>query len=209
MTRARRIQQASRSRREHEKEELRQRILKEAAEQFLQEGYDRFSMRKLAETIGYSPATLYLYYRDKDDLLFKVVDAGYIIFREQLASVAQQIAEPRERLLKLGEAYINFGLEHPASYQLMFMWRTDYLTSAREDEAQPRLQAFAVLQDAVDDAMKVGVLREQDPVACSNALWAVMHGIVSLSITMPMFDTQTVSNLRATCNEMIQRAFYR
>ena len=68
-TRGERIRTASRHRREQEKEELRQTILKAAGALFLEQGYDGFSMRHLAESIGYSPATLYLYFRDKDDLL--------------------------------------------------------------------------------------------------------------------------------------------
>jgi AcrR family transcriptional regulator len=45
---------------------------------FLEQGYERFSLRKVAERIGYSPTTIYLYFRDKDDLLFTVVDEGFV-----------------------------------------------------------------------------------------------------------------------------------
>jgi AcrR family transcriptional regulator len=87
-TRSERIRKASRHRREHEKEELRQMILKTAGELFLEQGYDRFSMRQLAERIGYSVATPYLYFRDKDDLLFTVVDEGFAHFKLQLVEAA-------------------------------------------------------------------------------------------------------------------------
>jgi len=76
-TRSGRIRTASRHRRKQEKEELQQTILKAAGALFLEQGYDRFSMRRLAQEIGYSDATLYLYFRNKDDLLFRVVDKAF------------------------------------------------------------------------------------------------------------------------------------
>ena len=71
-TQAERLRQAIRHRRDQEKQELRQTILNAAGELFLEQGYERFSLRKVAERIGYSPTTIYLYFRDKDDLLFTV-----------------------------------------------------------------------------------------------------------------------------------------
>src|SRR5947207_3163698 len=91
-----RIRKASRSRREQEKEDLRQTILKAAGDLFLAQGYERFSMRHLAESIGYSAATLYLYFRDKDDLLFTVVDEGYKRFARMLTGAATSHEDPWE-----------------------------------------------------------------------------------------------------------------
>ena len=56
------------------KEEFRREILDAARELFLSEGYEKFSMRRLAEKIGYSTPTIYLYFKDKDDLLFAICE---------------------------------------------------------------------------------------------------------------------------------------
>ena len=206
-TRGARIRTASRHRREQEKEELRQTILKAAGALFLEQGYDGFSMRHLAESIGYSPATLYLYFRDKDDLLFTVVDEGFKHFGEQLARAAASTNDPRMRLDALGQAYVSFGLRHPVYYQLMFMRRVDFLTQPRAGEQQPRLEAFRVLQDAVQAAMDAGVMQPGDAQSCSDALWAMMHGIVALAISMPMFDTARIQKLTTVARDMIFKGF--
>src|SRR5260221_9833654 len=88
-TQAQRLSLAIRHRQEREKQELRQAILAAAGELFLEQGYERFSMRKVAERIGYSPTTIYLYFRDKDDLLFTVIDDGFVRFGQQLALAAE------------------------------------------------------------------------------------------------------------------------
>ena len=206
-TREERIRKASRHRREHEKEELRQTILKTAAALFLKQGYDRFSMRHLAEEIGYSVATLYLYFRDKDDLLFTVVDEGFSRFARQLTDAATSTDDPRLRLEALGQAYVSFGLRNPVYYQLMFMWRVDFLTQTRAGEQQPRLGAFRVLKDSVQAAMDAGVIQAGDAETYSDVLWAMMHGIVALAITMPMFDTERVQRLSDVARDMVFKAF--
>src|SRR5437016_13365034 len=125
---AERPRQASRHRQAQEKQALRQAILTAAGELFLEQGYERFSLRKVAERIGYSPTTIYLYFHNKDDLLFTVVDEGFVRFGQQLAAAAESQEDDWERLISLGRAYVAFGLQNPMYYQLMFLQRTDFLT---------------------------------------------------------------------------------
>src|SRR5438045_3623781 len=102
VTQAVRTRQAIRHRQEQEKQELRQTILMAAGVLFLEQGYERFSLRKVAERIGYSPTTIYLYFRDKDDLLFTVVDEGFVRFGQELARAAASTEDHWERLIALG-----------------------------------------------------------------------------------------------------------
>src|SRR5436309_61027 len=112
-TQAQRLHKAIRHRQEQEKQELRQAILTASGELFLEQGYEHFSLRKVAERIGYSPTIIYLYFHDKDDLLFTVVDEGFARFGQQLAAAATSQEDPWERLIALGRAYVAFGLEYP------------------------------------------------------------------------------------------------
>src|SRR5215469_13257856 len=148
-TQADRLRQAIRHRQEREKQELRQAILAAAGELFLEQGYERFSLRKVAERVGYSPTTIYLYFRDKDDLLFTVVDEGFKRFGQQLVAAAESQEDPWERIIALGRAYVAFGLQNPMYYQLMFMQRADFLTHEQADKGQPRIATFVVLRQAV------------------------------------------------------------
>ncbi len=203
-----RIRKASRSRRKQEKEELRQIILKAASTLFLEQGYNRFSMRSLAESIGYSAATLYLYFRDKDDLLFTVVDEGFARFTRQLANAVASSADPWEQLVALGEAYVTFGLQNPVYYQLMFLTRVDYLTQPPAGEQTPRIASLHILQETMQAAMEAGVIVPGDLETASDVFWASMHGIVALSINMPAFDFARVQNLATAMRETLFKAFY-
>jgi AcrR family transcriptional regulator len=201
-TQAQRLRQAIRHRQEREKQELRQAILAAAGELFLEQGYERFSLRKVAERVGYSPTTIYLYFRDKDDLLFTVVEEGFERFAQQLAAAAQSQEDVWERLIALGRAYVAFGLQNPVYYQLMFMQRADFLTHTPVGESQPRIMSFQVLRQTVQQAIDAGVLRPGDAENYSDVLWALVHGMVSLAISMPMFDAARIQRTMETAWEM-------
>ena len=189
-TRAERLRDASRQRRDQEKQDVRQAILDAAAELFREHGYERFSLRQVAERIGYSPTTIYLYFTDKDDLLFTVADVGFTRFGEQLMAAAASTVDPTERLTALGRAYIDFGIENPVYYQLMFMQRGDFLMGQREGECTSRIDSFGVLQQAVRDAIDASAVPSGDPAPYADALWALVHGIVAMAITMPFFPAE-------------------
>ncbi len=205
VTRAERLREASRTRRAEQRQHLRAAILAAAGELFLSEGYAGFSVRRVAERIGYTPTTIYLYFRDKDDLLFAVVDEGFDQFRTAMAAAAETVTDPLERLEVLGRAYIRWGTEHPAYYQLMFMQRTDFLFGNRPNATQPRIAAFQVLQMAVQEALDTGAISHGDVESISTALWSMVHGIVALRIAMPTLGAERMENATTVALAMARR----
>lgn len=205
-TRAERLREASQQRRNQEKQEVRAAILQASSDLFLERGYANFSLRQVAERISYSPGTIYLYFRDKDDVLITIMGEGVARFTEMLISAAAT-PDPRERLAQIGRAYIAFGVGYPAYYQLMFMQRTDYLI--RDDNApQPILEIFALWRTVVEDAMQAGVLRHGDPVSTGDTLWALLHGSVSIALLMPNFDQARIDAMTEKAIEMISSGIH-
>ncbi len=198
-TRAERLKQAAQERREREKQELRRAILDAAGELFLEHGYEGFSLRQVAEAIGYSPGTIYLYFKDKDAVLFSVADEGFREFGQRIGGAFQSHDDPRERLMAMGRAYIDFALKNRAHYELMFMQRADYLTKNRGPKFEPPIESLHVLQDAVQEAMAAGVIREGDVEATADVIWALVHGVSALIISMPfMFDEERTQKMIET-----------
>ena len=64
-------------RKEREKRELRARIIEATAKILVEEGYEKTTIRKVAEAIEYSPRTIYLYFKDKDSLLMEIIEEGF------------------------------------------------------------------------------------------------------------------------------------
>lgn len=120
-------------RKEREKEEMRLLILKAARKLFLEQGFEKTSVRNIADAIEYSPATLYLYYKDKNELLFAVHEEAFLKLMEELSSV-KDIKEPFERLVEMGHRYIKYAIENPELYDLMFIMTAPMETLACRDE---------------------------------------------------------------------------
>ena len=80
------------------KEDFRRQILDAARDFFVNEGYEKFSMRKLAEKIEYSPPTIYPYFKDKDDLLFAICEEIAERFFADLTNIRTAYSDPLESL---------------------------------------------------------------------------------------------------------------
>src|SRR5215210_3008543 len=103
-------------RRENEKENLRQVILDTAREMFAEEGYTSVSMRKIADKIEYSPTTIYLYFKDKNDLLQQICEETFTKLAQNLDLIGKKQSKSIDGLREGLQAYVEFGLKHPKHY---------------------------------------------------------------------------------------------
>jgi AcrR family transcriptional regulator len=170
-------------RRKREKENLRQDILDVAREMFATEGYESVSMRKIADKIEYSPTTIYLYFKDKNELLYQICEETFAQLGERVQEVSESETDLLIRLKKGLRAYIEFGLAHPHHYQVTFM--TPIFSNPTEEyqyEGSMGQRTFEALQAEVANCISAGRLKKGDAAAISQALWAAIHGITSLLI---------------------------
>ena len=206
--RAERLREASKQRRTQEKQEVHQAILQASTELFLEVGYEHFSLRQVAERIGYSPGTIYLYFQDKDDVLFAIMNDGITRFSHVLGEAAS-VSDPRERLMRMGRAYVEFGRTNSVYFKLMFMQRADYFLRSDTAIPEPLVAIFTLWRTAVEDAMKVGLLRMGDPVSTGDALMALLHGVVFFAILMPKFNEKRTNDMIETALEMMSKGLHR
>lgn len=116
-------------RKSRQKQELRERILGAARRIVMREGFGALSMRKIADAIEYSPATLYLHFASRDEIARALCEEGYAQLLQTFVPLAG-IADPGERLKALGRAYVAFGVAHPQTYRLIFMEDPSYTGAA-------------------------------------------------------------------------------
>lgn len=172
-------------RRSRERADTRQRILDAAREMFVRHGYDATTMRAIAERIEYTPTAIYHHFRNKEALLAELCAADF----RALATAFQKIGrieDPIERLRKSGRAYVQFGLDHPMQYQLMFMTQRPKEVNDQIHSDNPSESAYAFLQQTCADAIATGKVREDYRDANELALmaWSSLHGMLSLRIVM-------------------------
>ena len=116
-------------RKTRQKQALRERILDAARRIVVREGFAALSMRKIADAIEYSPATLYLYFASRDEIARALCTEGYAQLLATFEPLAQ-IADPADRLKAMAHAYVGFGVAHPQTYRLIFMEDPTYMGAA-------------------------------------------------------------------------------
>lgn len=170
------------SRQRKHKQGMRRTILRAARELFVREGYEGFSMRKLARKIEYSPGTIYLHFENKQALFECLIDESYASLEEVMQGPHER-SDPVTDLRKGWRAYVDFGLRNPNHYRLAFML-------GRPEETHHFQKAdllFVALRDSVNRCVEQGYFHPVDVDAAAQAQWASVHGITSLLIQRPDF----------------------
>ena len=192
-----------RERRTREKEELRRKILDAARELFVNKGYENVSMRKVADKIQYSPTTIYLYFKDKADLLSAISTETLLNLFSTLERLAKNRRDPVETLRQSGRAYVEFGLKYPHDYELTFVIRPHYQKGLDLEEGSAGARVFNYLRTIVSECIRQRKFREMDVETTSQALWSAVHGVTSLLIAYPDFPWVESDKLISQVIDMI------
>lgn len=173
-------------RQEREKLETRGRILEAARELFMEKGYEGVSMRQIANKIEYTPTTIYGHFHDKEELFLEICHEDFAKLAASFVKAAK-INDPIERLRRIGQIYIEFGLENPNHYRTMFM---DPHPPVSEEmtrlmgRGNPEEDAYELLRATINEAMQAGAFRDdlKDVDLIAQTVWAGVHGVISLQI---------------------------
>ena len=183
---------------------MREKILACACDLYLSDGLDGFSMRKLARSLGVTAPALYRHYESKERVLLDVVGEGY----RQLIQYLHRALEgrtPEERFRIAGEGYLEFALNHPRYYEVLFM---GVAPLGVDEVPEISAQGCAVGQfwnDRVRECIEAGLLREGDPEGIGMSLWSHAHGLISLYLKgmLPLPEEELRALYRASCARVL------
>ncbi len=165
-------------RKEREREEMRKLILDGAQKLFLANGFEKVSIRNIADEIEYSPATIYLYYKDKNELLFALHQRGFVKMIQEFLPLAN-ITHPFEKLVEMGRSYIRFAVENPELFDLMFIMNAPMDKLDKEDWVEGD-QAFGLLMQVVQECMDAGIFQKHNVQSTAMMIWSSIHGYTAL-----------------------------
>lgn len=175
----------TRARRGHG-EQLRGQIL-EAAAQLLSttQDVDGVSIRAVADAVGVTPPSIYLHFADKTELMWAVCEERAGLLDERMRRAVEGATDPLDALHRQGQAYVRFGLENPETYRVLFMGHG--FPGAQAQSGQTPSAALSGVIEMVDRAMDQGQLRRDDVVQTALGLWALVHGVTSLLLSLPHY----------------------
>lgn len=198
-------------RKERQKEELKSKILQAARELFMQKGFGEVSIRNIAEKIEYSPTTIYLHFKDKDEIFLELHREGFALLNQYFRPLLH-VADPYERLKAMNRVYIEFALENGEFYDLMFIINAPMESIKKKDsDWEEGDRAFDFLSNTVQECIDKGYFPGMEAKIVAFTVWSMVHGIASLEIRnrCPVVEGLNESDLAhkssALVNEILDR----
>lgn len=183
----------------HTAEELRELIIEAATGLIESDGLSGLSAREIARRINYSPGTIYNVFENLDDLVLTIESRLLDRLAARLADVSL-IGDPREKVRRLAESYLDFTHENPKLWNLLF---EHHLPTGREIPAAYQ-QKLASLMAFVEDALAplVDPAEPETLKRAARVLWAGVHGITSLS-TADKLSNVTTETARPLVDDLV------
>ena len=174
---------SSADRKAREKEELKALILKASMKLFVERGINQTTIRNIADAIDYSIGTVYIYFKDKNAILHALHSQCFTELGGQFR-VLQNVKDPMERLKAMGKLYIQFGMDNPDKYDLMFNLKEpmEFLNEIQAKEWDEGTASFEVLRTTVQECITAGHFKGHILEPLSYLIWSCVHGLCSLEI---------------------------
>jgi AcrR family transcriptional regulator len=183
-----------------ELESMRTKLCVAALSIFRDEGIDAVTFRSLADAAGVSHTLPYRYFENKDSLLASVRVMCFEQFEQFVRAREAKSATHLDRVLAVMDAYVDFVLQHPVEYTLIFVTaqpppqRYPELLAARRRLFEHSVQ---LVQLCINERVVHGDARK-----VTHAVWATVHGLLTLHVA-----NQLVHGCRI--EELVRPTIYR
>jgi AcrR family transcriptional regulator len=167
-------------------------------------GIDAVTMRSVAKAVGITPMALYRHYADRDALLNTLADAG---FQELAARLERAVTteDPRRRLSANLNVFLDFGLENPRLFELMFLARREGARLFPADFRAGRSPTAKFAAEALEAGMKDGTFRKDDVWEITFETGALLQGLMMLYLGGRVGTSE--EDFRALCHRAFRRYF--
>src|ERR1041384_1035150 len=140
-------------RRAREKANIREEILEAARALFVKEGYEHVSIRKIADKIEYAPGTIYLYFRDKAEIMERLCEETFAKLAQKMQAINADPSNPLDGLRRGLRTYIQFGVDNPNHYVVTFVQAKQI---PRDHQPETGARCFDNLRTAVRRCIEAG-----------------------------------------------------
>src|SRR5277367_855818 len=201
-------------RRGEEKERRRAEILDAAEVLYAKTGWDALTVDQVARSARLSRALVYVYFRDKEELLFAIGERAMEMLSDRFAAAAATHAKGMDQVEAIGKAYMSYAVEFPHYFDFCSRFHAHSVAIApgsHESACQAAGdQAIGAVVQAIEAGKRDGSIRPEvgESVLLATTLWAFTHGVIQLAmakgddlarfgIAIPQFTNYALGLLRA------------
>ncbi len=163
--------------------DLRVQTLDVARRLIAERGYRDVSMRDIASAVGCSVSTLYFHFTNRDALIHTLIDEGFERWYEELQALGERHVDPLERLERIARTYVEFGLENPEMYEIMFLFHSRSMERLPRELFRRIRRSLDFTADTIRACVGEQLLSADESRPLAAAIWATLHGVVSTLLT--------------------------
>ena len=175
-------------RRGEEKERRRAEILDAAEALYAKHGWDALTVDQVARSARLSRALVYVYFRDKEELLFAIGERAMRLLRDRFMEAASSQVVGMDQVVAIGQAYMAYAREFPHYFDFCSRFHAHSVAidpGSHEGACQVAGdQAIGSVVRAIETGLRDGSIRADvgPPVLFATSLWAFTHGIIQLAM---------------------------
>ncbi|MBA1334924.1 MAG: Transcriptional regulator, AcrR family [Firmicutes bacterium] len=171
----------SKERQLRKQEEVRNTILDAARDIIAKDGIRGLSIRKITNAIDYSPAIIYHYFKDKNEIVETLVREGYERILASIGSVKRNENEPEKEIREAFTRYIAAALESPEYYRAVMLNDDPAVlkrTRLLEKGISERSQTLQMLCSSIQRGVNQGRFTPCDIELTAQILWTSTFGLI-------------------------------
>lgn len=188
-------------RNDHSREEIKQMVLDEAERLAAEHGPGFLTARRVSSGIGYTVASIYLVFKNLDDLAMQVNARTLERLCRQLEQAVCSHPEARLNIIEFGRGYLRFAANHPHLWKMLFEARSSSKTPIPDWYRRQILQPMQILEPHLADLRPD--LGAESVRGAARALWSGIHGICILSNTGRL-DISGIGEIESACEEFCE-----
>ena len=173
-------------RRDREKQLRKREIMDAAKLLFFEQGFAATSMNQIAQKLELSKGTLYLYFKNKEELYISLLVEGMALLNQAFESAVEDLESGEEKLRAIGWAYYQYSQEYPQYFHINFQFQQGEITRKISDELYREcfelgFTSLGFLAHAIEQGKAAGQIHAEDPMNTAVVLWASLTGIIFLN----------------------------
>lgn len=175
-------------RRGEEKERRRAEILDAAQALYAEKGWDALTVDQVARNARLSRALVYVYFRDKEELLFAIGERAMHLLRDRFSEAAARHPRGLDQIEAIGRAYMGYAYEFPHYFDFCSRFHA-HATAVDPGSNEGACaaagdQVLATVVGAITTGIRDGSIRPDvgQPTLLAVTLWAFTHGLIQLAM---------------------------
>lgn len=165
------------------------------------EGFRGLTARKIAAAIGYTVGSLYLVFKNLDDLIVQVNEDTLAELHDAIKAAVANTRNPEEAVYACANAYLDYGHSNPHLWRMVFEHKLPVDQPLHQSFKEKIAETFALSAQVIEPLVKDK--KKNAPALSAHALWAGIHGVCMLSVTGKL-ESASVENARSLTDNLIR-----